>query len=238
MSGSHVSLHPTLIYVIVIITLSPKVLLFLSLKSDRFPSGTGKIPLPCHAACSMVSVCCGATVVTHYVNKNQYNIVAMVRKNAAAEASLTSQSVTTTSTGQNDRDVQNHNNASRKSKKRRQQDTIRGCLVVLLVLIIVLLSLVVIMTHSTNPRVSKYASSKLLRRNNNNKDRTLVDSSSDRKDRHDYDNDQKRNSGGQEVEFLPPNSVYKVSMESIAGELIDLSKYRGLVSLIVNVACL
>jgi hypothetical protein len=157
---------------------------------------------------------------------------AMVRKNAAAEASI-SQSVIYT--GKGGRDVQNDDRPSRKTKKRQPQDTIRCCIVVSVVVGVVVLSLVVIMTHSRNRQVPKYASSKLLRRNYNDA-RNLVESSLDGEDQNDGDASKK--SGGQAVEFLPPNSVYKVSMESITGDLVDLSKYRGLVSLIVNVACL
>ena len=38
--------------------------------------------------------------------------------------------------------------------------------------------------------------------------------------------------------FLPPNSLYKVSMPNIRGELIDFDRFRGFVTLVVNVACL
>lgn len=43
---------------------------------------------------------------------------------------------------------------------------------------------------------------------------------------------------GVAANFLPPNSIYKVSMESIRGELINFDRFRGFVTLVVNVACL
>jgi hypothetical protein len=167
----------------------------------------------------------------------QLIIVAMVRKNAAAEGSSAPSSVTSTTDKEPcDRAVHNHNKPSNKTKKRRQHDAFRGCIVVLIVVVVVLLALVTMTTRSSNPYAPKYASSKSLRRKIDNS-RDLVESSSDGEGGKDYDRVESK-IAGQVVEFLPPNSVYKVSMESITGELVDFSKYRGFVSLIVNVACL
>jgi hypothetical protein len=38
--------------------------------------------------------------------------------------------------------------------------------------------------------------------------------------------------------FLPPNSIYKLSVEDNLGKMLSLEKYHGMVTLIVNVACL
>lgn len=38
-------------------------------------------------------------------------------------------------------------------------------------------------------------------------------------------------------DFLPPYSIYKLEVENINGELIQFSKFRGMVTLVVNVAC-
>ena len=38
--------------------------------------------------------------------------------------------------------------------------------------------------------------------------------------------------------FLPPNSLYQVSMPNIRGEMIGFDRFRGFVTLVVNVACL
>jgi hypothetical protein len=40
------------------------------------------------------------------------------------------------------------------------------------------------------------------------------------------------------VGSLPPNSVYRLTVEDIYGDMVDLSKYIGMVTLIVNVACM
>ena len=37
--------------------------------------------------------------------------------------------------------------------------------------------------------------------------------------------------------FLPPNSIYKLSVEDINGQMVNLEKYRDMVTLVVNVAC-
>lgn len=39
------------------------------------------------------------------------------------------------------------------------------------------------------------------------------------------------------VDFLPPHSLYKVEVEDIHGTMVDFSSFRGMVTLIVNVAC-
>lgn len=39
------------------------------------------------------------------------------------------------------------------------------------------------------------------------------------------------------VNFLPPHSLYKLEVEDIYGKMINFSKYQGMVTLIVNVAC-
>ena len=40
------------------------------------------------------------------------------------------------------------------------------------------------------------------------------------------------------VDFLPPHSIYKLQMEDVNGKLVDMSTFRGMVTLVVNVACL
>ena len=39
------------------------------------------------------------------------------------------------------------------------------------------------------------------------------------------------------MDFVPPHSIYKLEVEDIYGEMINFSKFRGMVTLIVNVAC-
>ena len=39
------------------------------------------------------------------------------------------------------------------------------------------------------------------------------------------------------MDFLPPHSLYKLEVEDIYGKMINFSKYQGMVTLIVNVAC-
>jgi len=39
------------------------------------------------------------------------------------------------------------------------------------------------------------------------------------------------------VDFLPPHSIYKLEVEDIYGKMVDFAKFRGMVTLIVNVAC-
>jgi hypothetical protein len=43
---------------------------------------------------------------------------------------------------------------------------------------------------------------------------------------------------GAAIASLPPNSVYRLSVEDLYGDMVYLSKYIGMVTLIVNVACL
>lgn len=39
------------------------------------------------------------------------------------------------------------------------------------------------------------------------------------------------------ADFLPPHSIYKLEVEDIYGKIINFSKFKGMVTLIVNVAC-
>lgn len=39
------------------------------------------------------------------------------------------------------------------------------------------------------------------------------------------------------IDFLPPYSLYKLEVEDIHGKMVDFSSFRGMVTLIVNVAC-
>ena len=38
--------------------------------------------------------------------------------------------------------------------------------------------------------------------------------------------------------FVPPDSIYKLSIEDINGKMVSLEQFHGMVTLIVNVACL
>ena len=38
--------------------------------------------------------------------------------------------------------------------------------------------------------------------------------------------------------FLPPNSIYSMSVEDLDGQMTSLQKFAGMVTLVVNVACL
>ena len=38
--------------------------------------------------------------------------------------------------------------------------------------------------------------------------------------------------------FIPPHSIYSLSIPDIRGEMVSLKKFHGMVTLIVNVACL
>lgn len=51
--------------------------------------------------------------------------------------------------------------------------------------------------------------------------------------------EQKEESGGtpSTMDFLPPHSIYKLEVEDIHGEMLNFSKFRGMVTLVVNVAC-
>jgi len=39
------------------------------------------------------------------------------------------------------------------------------------------------------------------------------------------------------IDFLPPHSLYKLEMENIYGQMINFSKFQGMITLVVNVAC-
>ena len=39
------------------------------------------------------------------------------------------------------------------------------------------------------------------------------------------------------TDFLPLNSIYKLEVEDIYGKMINFSKFQGMVTLVVNVAC-
>jgi hypothetical protein len=43
---------------------------------------------------------------------------------------------------------------------------------------------------------------------------------------------------GVAIDFLPPHSIYKLEVEDIFGKMINFSKFQGMVTLVVNVACL
>lgn len=44
--------------------------------------------------------------------------------------------------------------------------------------------------------------------------------------------------GEQHAAFIPPHSIYSLSVEDITGSMVSLEKFHGLVTLVVNVACL
>jgi hypothetical protein len=78
-----------------------------------------------------------------------------------------------------------------------------------------------------NPKVQKYTPSRLRK--------------SARHLEKDADDDQlavRNPLTGEAADFLPPNSIYKLSVPDIHGNLVDMSKFRGMVTLVVNVACL
>jgi hypothetical protein len=39
------------------------------------------------------------------------------------------------------------------------------------------------------------------------------------------------------IDFLPPHSLYKLEVENIYGQMINFSKFKGMITLVVNVAC-
>jgi len=43
---------------------------------------------------------------------------------------------------------------------------------------------------------------------------------------------------GDKAVFIPPHSIYSLSVEDITGNMVSLEKFHGMVTLIVNVACL
>jgi hypothetical protein len=43
---------------------------------------------------------------------------------------------------------------------------------------------------------------------------------------------------GVATNFLPPHSIYKLEVKDIFGKMINFSKFQGMVTLVVNVACL
>jgi Glutathione peroxidase len=181
---------------------------------------------------------CLFTFHPHLVPKQNFTFFIsqsnMVRRNAAADAASTTHDITPAASGGSDSldSGSNTRKSSRKAQKRRERDAaMRGCVVVLIGLVLVVVSLVAIVTRSNNPKTQRYAPSKL------RTSRSLIKSETVQEGDGGTDDDETPNAG-QAVEFLPPNSIYNVAMESIQGELVDFSKYRGFVSLIVNVACL
>ena len=40
------------------------------------------------------------------------------------------------------------------------------------------------------------------------------------------------------IPFIPPSSIYSLSVEDITGKMVSLNRFHGMVTLIVNVACL
>jgi hypothetical protein len=43
---------------------------------------------------------------------------------------------------------------------------------------------------------------------------------------------------GQKAVFIPPNSIYSLDVSNLTGNMVSLNKFHGMVTLIVNVACL
>jgi len=39
------------------------------------------------------------------------------------------------------------------------------------------------------------------------------------------------------LDFFPPHSIYKLEVEDIYGKMINFSKFQGMITLVVNVAC-
>lgn len=50
--------------------------------------------------------------------------------------------------------------------------------------------------------------------------------------------DEPKPSYGDQSAFIPPNSLYKLSVPDLSGEMVSLEKFHGMVTLIVNVACM
>ncbi|KAG7347403.1 glutathione S-transferase N-terminal domain containing protein [Nitzschia inconspicua] len=152
----------------------------------------------------------------------------MLRRNAAAEASSTTQNVMPVTGGSGHAlDGRNNNRkSSRKTTKKRQQNAIvRGCVIVLIALVLMVLLLVSIMTRSSNPKIQKYTPSKLRRNRNFVKQETGGENL--KKEEHDTAKVGRSSNAGRVGDFLPPNSVYKVSMEMSYEELSILQeKYR------------
>lgn len=43
---------------------------------------------------------------------------------------------------------------------------------------------------------------------------------------------------GSNAHFIPPHSIYSLSVEDITGKMVSLEKFHGMVTLVVNVACM
>jgi hypothetical protein len=101
--------------------------------------------------------------------------------------------------------------------RRRKQSQARSCVAFLAILSFLILVLMVKMNHT-----QKYISSKLRRHRAAQHDASL----------------EVKGAGETVDSFLPPDSIYKLSLPDMAGNLVSLENYRGMVTLIVNVACL
>lgn len=141
----------------------------------------------------------------------------MVRKNAAAEASSPSRRLAS--------DNQHNDNEKRSKLKRHKSSNFNKAGIVICLSILAIVCIMAMFRD--NPKVQKYTPSRLRK--------------SARHLQKGEDDDQlvvKNPLTGEAADFLPPNSIYKLSIPDIHENLIDLSKFRGMVTLVVNVACL
>jgi hypothetical protein len=146
----------------------------------------------------------------------------MVRKNAAVEARHVASSVGLSGHAATD-------SKSKRSKRSRSGSSFNmgGCLSVASAVLLVLVGGGYLLMKSYRPpKVQKYTPNQV-RKRSQVRNLGAVDGEDDAV-----------TTPKVAADFLPPNSVYNVNMENIRGELIHFDRFRGFVTLVVNVACL
>ena len=151
----------------------------------------------------------------------------MVRKNAAAEARHVASSLG--GSGSNSTAPSSYKRSKKRKSSSSTSFNLAGCLLLAGGVLLTVLGVGYVALQSYSPPVVEhYAPNKLRKKS---QVRNLQQTGADGED----------DAATPQVvadTFLPPNSLYQVSMPNIRGEMIGFDRFRGFVTLVVNVACL
>jgi len=144
----------------------------------------------------------------------------MVRKNPAAADGFQASIKDTQNKG-----ADHYHDNDKDSKIKRHKDSQMKAVVFCLAIIAFLVTVAMVRVNHSR----KYTPERLRRKHSQHEHRLPAEISSPHEEAPDVMS---------AIEFLPPHSIYKLQMEDIGGNLVDLSKFHGMVTLVVNVACL
>ena len=192
----------------------------------------------------------------------------MIRRNAASVQPLSSSTATVDVGGMHNEEMTTAKNTKkkrggRKQSKKRNAKTTKAYILLGSLFLFLAVSFVAIVSwtlryRSDSPLASKISNNLLRRRRyygahrhqeprrvpeererNLHSDRTTDDDDDDNGGDDETKTEQLQLQQNQQ-RFVPPNSIYnsKLKLDDIHGYSVDMSKYFGMVSLVVNVACL